>query len=386
MSSLYFDNASTTFPSENSVKVFNATLTQFPANPSSSHKLGEEAFKCLTQAREQVASLLCTDEPSSVVFTSSATEANNIVMQGLIACEKRGRVIISDAEHPSIAENKTILERCGFEVVTLKTEYGIVNKDELMKKLTPDTVLVAIMYVNNVTGAVNDIPTLASTVLEYKNNMKKNILFHADSVQAAGKISINADTLKKCGVTSLSFSGHKFNAPRGCGILLSSNALIRSLSKGGGQENGRRAGTENLAAICSTAASLKEATEDLKTTEKHYSELKATLIGELNKKIGSSLKVLSLENSTPAIVSLSLKGLAGEITVRAASEKGIYIGTTSACSSNAKKSDKKALVNIGYSAQEERDAIRVSFCKDNTKDDVLTLCNTLSDIFQKYHA
>ena len=96
--------------------------------------------------------------------------------------------------------------------------------------------------------------------------------------------------------------------------------------------------------------------------------------------------MLSLENSTPAIVSLSLKGLAGEITVRAASEKGIYIGTTSACSSNAKKSDKKALVNMGYSAQEERDAIRVSFCKDNTKDDVLTLCNTLSDIFQKYHA
>ena len=386
MSSLYFDNASTTFPSENSVKVFNATLTQFPGNPSSSHKLGEEAFKCLTQAREQVASLLCTDEPSSIVFTSSATEANNIVMQSLIACEKRGRVIISDAEHPSIAENKTILERCGFEVVTLKTEYGIVNKDELMKKLTPDTVLVAIMYVNNVTGAVNDIPTLASTVLEYKNNMKKNILFHADAVQAAGKISINADTLKKCGVTSLSFSGHKFNAPRGCGILLSSNALIRSLSKGGGQENGRRAGTENLAAICSTAAALKKALEDIKTTEKHYSELKATLIGELNKKIGSSLKVLSLENSTPAIVSLSLKGLAGEITVRAASEKGIYIGTTSACSSNAKKSDKKALVNMGYSAQEERDAIRVSFCKDNTKDDVLTLCNTLSDIFQKYHA
>lgn len=386
MSSLYFDNASTTFPSENSVKVFNATLTQFPGNPSSSHKLGEEAFKCLTQAREQVASLLCTDEPSNIVFTSSATEANNIVMQSLIACEKRGRVIISDAEHPSIAENKTILERCGFEVITLKTEYGIVNKDELIKKLTPDTVLVAIMYVNNVTGAVNDIPTLASTVLEYKNNMKKNILFHADAVQAAGKISINADTLKKCGVTSLSFSGHKFNAPRGCGILLSSNALIRSLSKGGGQENGRRAGTENLAAICSTAAALKEATENIKTTEKHYSELKATLIGELNKKIGSSLKVLSLENSTPAIVSLSLKGLAGEITVRAASEKGIYIGTTSACSSNAKKSDKKALVNMGYSAQEERDAIRVSFCKDNTKDDVLTLCNTLSDIFQKYHA
>ena len=386
MSSLYFDNAATTFPSEKSMMVFSDTLIRFPGNPSSSHRLGQEAQSCLTNARKQVASLLNIKDLSSVIFTSSATESNNIVMQSLILGEKRGRIIISSSEHPSISENKTVLEHCGFEVVTLKTEYGTVTKEELIKNLTPDTVLVAIMYVNNVNGAVNNIPMLARTVSDYKNEMHKNILFHTDAVQAAGKIHLDADKLKEAGVTSFSLSGHKFNAPRGCGILFATSVQTRSLSKGGGQENTKRPGTENLAAILATAASLKDATEKTEIQKKHYAELKDILLSMLLKKLGNALKILSPEASTPSIVSVSLKGLAGEITVRATSEKGIYIGTTSACSSNAKKSEKKSLINMGYSAQDERDAIRISFSENNTKDDVITLANALIDIYQKYHA
>lgn len=385
MSSLYFDNAATTIPSKKSIEAYNETLVNFPGNPSSSHALGQKARECLKIARERIANSLDIDAPSSIIFTSSATESNNIVMQSPIMGLKKGRIIISKSEHPSVAENKTILEHLGFEVVCLSSKYGLVDEEELKNKLTPDTILVAIIYVNNTNGAVNDIPSLANTVKEYNKEMHKNILFHTDAVQSVGKFHISARDLTKCGVTSFSLSSHKFNAPRGCGILYSTSETIRSLSKGGGQENTKRGGTENLASIVATGVALKDTEDNIESAVSHYTSLKETLIRELTKSIGSSFKVLSPQESTPGIVSLSLKGLIGEIIVRALSDKGIYIGTTSACSSNAKKSDKNALTNMGYSSMDAQGTIRVSFSYENTTDDVIMLTKVLSDVYQKYH-
>lgn len=386
MGSLYFDNAATTRPSQLSIDAYNKALEVYE-NPSSSHSGGDRAKKLLENARKEAAIALGLNEGDSrqIFFTSSATECNSIVLQSVIRNYKSGRVIISNAEHPSVKNNKFILERCGFEVIALTSKNGKVECADLQKALTPDTVLVSIIYVSNLIGTKNDICTLAKTVKDYSRQSGKDITFHTDCVQAIGKTEFSLLELHNSGVDAASFSGHKFYSPRGTGILYSSKQNIRSLSEGGGQESGVRGGTENLASIVATVEALKEEQKFIKNHIKTIQLLKTTFLNEIS--AFPFVKLLTPSSYTevvPSIVSLSLNGLPGEITVRALSSMGILVGTTSACSANTKKNERNALSLLGFDSKTAEGAIRISFSKENTADDVITLAKAIEKVYNTY--
>ena len=386
MGSLYFDNAATTKPSNLSVNAYNKALEIY-ANPSSSHSEGDKAKKALNKARKETALALGLQDGDEkhIFFTSSATECNSIVLQSVIRNYKSGRIIISSAEHPSVKNNSFILERCGFEVVMLPSKNGKVEEDDLKNALTPDTVLVSIIYVSNLIGTKNDILMLSKIVKGYSKSIGKDITFHTDCVQAIGKTEFLLSELKEAGVDAASFSGHKFYAPRGTGILFSSKSSIRALSEGGGQESGVRGGTENLASIIATTEALKEEQNLIKNHIKTIQVLKDTFLDKIT--LLPFVKTLTPGDNyetVPSIISLSLKGLPGEITVRALSNMGIFVGTTSACSANAKKNERNALSLLGFDAKTSEGAIRVSFSNKNTTDDVITLANAIEKVYNTY--
>ena len=386
MSNLYFDNAATTFPSPESVKEYVRILNKFPGNPSSSHTLGKKSKEFLEKTRESVASSLDLDNKNEIYFTSCATESNNIVLQSLLFLNKKGRVILTNSEHPSISNNQTILKQYGFDVKIAKSKNGIVTLNAIEELLNEDTILVELIYINNILGTKNDILSLGDCIKSYSNKIGKTILFHTDAVQTIGKTEISLNELKKHGVTSASFSGHKFYAPRGTGILFSTSPLIHSLSRSGGQENGTRGGTENLASIGSTAFALKNTIENIKNDINTISKLKNIFLEKLSQ-TQIKYKILShLDNSTsvPNILSLSIMGLPGEVCVRALSEKGIFIGTTSACSANAKSEEKNALSVMGYSKDVSTNAIRISFSHDQTEEDIHKCVTALNNVYNEY--
>lgn len=383
MKRLYLDNAATTIPSDASINELNRVLREIPGNPSSSHKLGLEAKNTLRNARELVSGALSV--PSKhIFFTSGATESNNIVLQSLIGEHKKGRIIITDGEHPSIKSSESILKKCGFEVVRAKAKHGITTREDIEKLLTPDTVLVSVIFVNNVLGTKNDIEGISASVKAYSKEASRPILFHTDAVQAIGKCELNLSLLKN--VDALSLSGHKFNAPRGCGILYTKSPLVRSLSKAGGQEEGVRGGTENLAAISATALALKEAVSNLEAKLSGMRELKSRFL-ELLKELLPKARILSStvdEESVPNIISISLPGLPGEVALRALSEENIYVGTTSACSANAKKDEKNSLTLMGFDPKEAASALRISPSYDTSLEDITYLAHTIRKIYNIY--
>lgn len=384
MSSLYFDSAATTPPSFSSINAYNEALKYFE-NPSSAYDNAKKVKVLLEEARLRCASSLSLskEEAHHLFFTSCATESNSIVLQSVIRNYKTGRVIITNGEHPSVKNNSFILKRCGFEVISLPSKNGFVNPLDLEKALTPNTVLVSIIYVNNVIGTKNDISSLASLVKNYAKSISKNITFHTDCVQAIGKTEFSLNEFTTSGVNAATFSSHKFYAPRGCGILYSNSDNIRALSEGGGQENGRRGGTENVAAIYAASIALEEEQKLIKNHIKTISLLK----DEFLKKI-STLPFITVltpkENSVPSIISISLKKMPGEITVRSLSKSGISIGTTSACSANAKKNEKNILQDMGFSPSNAESAIRISFSPLNTIEDVNTLALELEKFYNTY--
>ena len=389
MPNLYFDNASTTFPSSKAKGEMLRILETYPGNPSSSHAYGKDAKRFLEETREDVATLLGLDKSfkNYIYFTSSATEANNIVLQSLLNSPSfKGDVIITNSEHPSITSNVGILEKMGFRILRAKAKNGIVTREAVEELLTPNTVLVESIFVNNILGSKNDIADIAKCVKDYSLRIGRRIHFHTDAVQSIGKTEFNLSSLMECGVTSASFSSHKFYAPRGAGILFLSSDKVQALSQGGGQERGLRGGTENIAAIGALKVALEDVQNNIKNDIKKISILRKTLLDNLSSS-KVRFKVLSptLDGSfVPNILSIALLGLPGEVCVRALQEKGISVGTTSACASNAKKSDKNALALMGFSKSESASAIRISFSHSQTQDDVNALSDALESVYSCY--
>ena len=251
---LYFDNAATTRLSEAALKAYIDTEREFFANPSSIHREGMKAHKELERLRENMASLLSVPA-SSLFFTSGATESIATVFSSLLM-QDPGKVIISAIEHEAVASWLRVLEAHGWKTARLKAKGGFIRKEDLEAELTPDTKLVAIMAVNNVTGAIEDIKGLVETVREYEKRGRRRIFFFSDSVQALGKIPYDIAGL---GIDGASFSAHKINGPRGIGMLyLRRPESFTALSSAGGQEKGKRGGTENLPAIAGFSAALRE--------------------------------------------------------------------------------------------------------------------------------
>jgi len=355
---IYFDNAATTKIYDDALTSYVQVSQKFFGNPSSLHQLGVDAFQVLTKARAQVASLLSV-QPEEIFFTSGGTESNNWAIKGT-ALEKSvfgKHIITTKIEHPSVIQTCKQLERFGFEVTYLDVDSkGIVSIDQLKESLRKDTILVSVMAVNNEVGAVQPIAEIAKVLEEYPS-----IHFHVDAVQAVERAS---QLLAIGRIDLLSLSAHKFHGPRGVGIMYKKfGRKIQALLTGGGQEKGERSTTENLPGIVATTKALRMALEEESVT----GELRSQLWKELATK--PEIRIFSPEDGASHVLCFAIKGVRGEVVVHAFENHGIYISTTSACSS--KKADSSStLYAMDVPTEWATGAVRVSFSNDNTKEEV----------------
>ena len=369
---IYFDNAATTKIYDDALTSYVQVSQKFFGNPSSLHQLGVDAFQVLTKARAQVASLLSV-QPEEIFFTSGGTESNNWAIKGT-ALEKSvfgKHIITTKIEHPSVLQTCKQLERFGFEVTYLDVDSkGIVNVEQLKESLRKDTILVSVMAVNNEVGAVQPIAEIARVLEEHPS-----VHFHVDAVQAVERAS---QLLAIGRIDLLSLSAHKFHGPRGVGIMYKKfGRKIQALLTGGGQEKGERSTTENLPAIVATTKALRMALEEKSVT----GELRSQLWKELTTK--PEIRIFSPEDGASHVLCFAIKGVRGEVVVHAFENHGIYISTTSACSS--KKGDSSStLYAMDVPTEWATGAVRVSFSNDNTKEEVEQFIDVLHQLMKQF--
>ena len=369
---IYFDNAATTKIYDDALTSYVQVSQKFFGNPSSLHQLGVDAHQVLTKARVQVASFLSV-QPEEIFFTSGGTESNNWAIKGT-ALEKSvfgKHIITTKIEHPSVIQTCKQLERFGFEVTYLDVDSkGSVSVEQLKESLRKDTILVSVMAVNNEVGAVQPIAEIAKVLEEYPS-----IHFHVDAVQAVERVS---QLLAIGRIDLLSLSAHKFHGPRGVGILYKKfGRKIQSLLTGGGQEKGERSTTENLPGIVATSKALRMALEEKSVT----GELRHLLWKELATK--PEIRIFSPEEGASHVLCFAIKGVRGEVLVHAFENHGIYISTTSACSS--KKADSSStLYAMDVPTEWATGAVRVSFSNDNTTEEVEQFIDVLHQLIKQF--
>lgn len=365
---VYLDNSSTTKPCRQCIDAVNHALNDCWGNPSSLHRIGMEAEIALSSARETVARSLSA-RPDEMIFTGSGTEANNTALLSVLKAKRRGgRVITTAIEHPSVLETVKRLENEGFEVIRLKPdENGIVPLSSLENALTENTRLVSMMLVNNETGAIQPVREAARTV----KKAVPNALFHCDAVQGYGKLPIN---VKNLGIDLLSASGHKIHGPKGVGFLYCKKGLhIDPFLTGGGQERDMRSGTEPTPLIAGLAA----AVEALPNTEEQLKKQQALINYAINIfEKTDGIVINSPENALPYILNLSVPGYRSETLLHFLESRNIFVSSGSAC---AKGHGSYVLHEMGLEQIRVDSALRLSFSRYNTTEDIDRLAFALED-------
>ncbi len=361
----YFDNSATTRVLDGVKDIMVKIMTEDYGNPSSRHKKGMEAELYMRQAASDIAKTLKVKD-KEILFTSGGTESNNMALIGAAMANARaGKHIISTRiEHASVYNPLAFLEQQGFEVTYLKVdEKGHISLQELEEAIRPDTILVSVMYVNNEMGAIEPIEEISS-VIKRKN---PSACFHVDAIQAYGKLVIRP---KKQGIDLLSVSAHKIHGPKGVGFLyVDERVKIKPLLYGGGQQRDMRSGTENVPGIAGMAAAAKEMYTDHSKKQEYITGLKDYLIDEALKLPGVSCNSLKGELGAPQIASLSFEGVRSEVLLHALEEKGVYVSSGSACSSNH-PAISGTLKAIGVKKELLDSTLRFSFGVFNTREEI----------------
>lgn len=369
---IYADNAATTKMSDVAVKAMLPYLQEIYANASSVHLLGQRSAAALFSARQQAAQVLnCA--PKEVFFTSGGSEADNQALISAAALgKKQGKChIVSTAmEHHAILHTLEALENQGFTVTLLRPQAdGIVTATQVAEAITDTTCLVSVMYANNETGAIQPIREIGALC------RKRGILFHTDAVQAAGHLTID---VQRDNIDMLSLSAHKFHGPKGIGLLFAkSNIQLTSLIRGGGQERGKRAGTENLPGIIGLDAALKDAQENMQANTAYITGLRDALRNGLDKIDGASFNG-SREHCLPGTVNYSFRGVNGEALLSLLSNEGICCSSGSACSAGSLEPS-HVLLALGLSHEMAQSALRFSLCEYNTMDEVQTIITKVTE-------
>ncbi|MER3121817.1 cysteine desulfurase family protein [Bacillus altitudinis] len=351
---IYLDNSATTKPYPEVLQVHQQVSERFFGNPSSLHQLGIDASRLLSETRKQILHYTGFTQ-YEIIFTSGATEANNIAIKGAaLAKMNRGRHIVTTAiEHPSVIESFEQLKTLfGFDISYIQVnEHGRADMTHLKEVLRPDTVLVSLMHVNNETGAIQPIEEAASIIRTYA----KEAIFHVDGVQGIGKVPLP----KEMDIDLLTMSGHKIHGLKGTGALfLKKEIVLAPFITGGEQELGLRSGTENPAGAVSLAKAIKRSFEYL---NKHHDEmiaLKTELEQQLEKIEGIFINT-PLTHSAPHIVNFSVPGIQIEVLLHMLEKEGIYVSTTSACSAK-KKEPSRVLLAMGKSEEAAKSSMRIS--------------------------
>lgn len=371
---IYFDNSATTKPNAAVLETYTKVASNYFANPSSLHRFGAKSKELLDASRKQIAAMVSA-LPEEIIFTSGGTEGNNLAIKGLVySYQNRGKhIVTSSIEHPSVRMVMEELEQEGFTVTYLPVDKnGVIKMEALKAALTDETILVSIMGVNNEVGSIQPLHEIGEML-----KLLEHTFFHVDFVQGIGKIPL---ALNENAIDLLTFSGHKFHALRGTGILFKrKNVHLHSEILGGGQEMGYRSGTENLAGNVALAKALRLTLEN-EPRKEALIEIRDYLLTEIAQM--SDMTVHTKQSvAAPHIVCFSAKRHRGEILVHALEKEDIYISTTSACSSKQKLAS-STLKAMGVTDEEATGAVRVSLSYENRLSEAKIFIQKLQEIIE----
>lgn len=372
---VYFDNSATTRVLESAADIVVRTMTGDYGNPSSRHQKGVEAERYIKEAANIIAKTLKVQD-KEILFTSGGSESNNLALIGAaFANQRMGKHMITTViEHPSVHRPMQYLEEQGFDVTYLKVDrQGHIDLEELKNSIRKDTILVSIMYVNNETGALEPISEIGSVI----KRTNANTLFHVDGIQAYGKYNIYP---KKLNIDLMSVSGHKIHGPKGVGFLyIAAGVKLKPLIYGGGQQQGRRSGTENVPGVAGLGEAVRELykNHDQKTAALY--ELKDYMIERVSELAGVTVNSQKGLFGAPQIVSVSFSGIRSEVLLHALEERGIYVSSGSACSANH-QGISSTLKEIGIKQELLESTVRFSFGVFNAKEEIDYTIGVLSEL------
>ena len=372
---IYLDNAASTAVHPEVVKEMLPYFDTQYGNPSSIHQFGRKAKNAIEKARKQVAALIGA-EPGEITFTSGGTESNNTIFLG---CPKfqgnkfeLNHIITSSIEHDAVLEPLKEFEENGVQVTYLPVdEHGLVNPDDITKSINEQTTIVSIMLANNEVGTIQPIKEISKICNKYQ------IPLHTDAVQAAGKVPVN---VKELGVDALSISSHKINGPKGVGALfIKQGFTVAANIVGGGQENGMRSGTENVASIVGFGRACEIAKDRLNENISHFQTLHSSMLSKIVKEIPYVKSNGHPEKRIFNNVHLTFMGVNGEDLIIKLDEHGIAASTGSACSVHTQKAS-HVLKAMGFNHEQITGSLRISFGYMNTLDEVNQVVEVLKKV------
>lgn len=370
---IFLDNASTSRIDEQVNALISKTNIEDFYNPSALYHESVLIKQKIEKAQNTIAKMLNVN-PNNIIFTSGATESNNLAILGSATAKKNAEYIFSSGEHPSVYNVAKYLEQKGAIVKFVKlTPNGTVDLDDLKAKISNNTHFVSIMFVSNETGAINDIQALSQTIKSYN----PKIIFHVDGVQAFGKIPCD---LSKLQVDAFSISAHKFHGPKGVGALYYKNMnSLKPQILGGGQQLNFRSGTENVSGILGMELASTLANACMHENFSKVTTFRSIFLNQISKDLaGVDYQINQAENNSPYILSISFKGLKSEVLMHILEDEGVLVGTGSACSS--KKQENRVLQNMGKQADYIKGNIRISFSSQNTLEEIETACKIFTKV------
>ena len=374
---IYLDNAASTPVHEQVLQEMIPFLKEQFGNPSSIHSYGRLAQRAIQNARKQIAFLI-NAQPNEILLTSGGTESNNTALFGIASLHKGKHIITSSIEHEAILEPCKKLEKEGYRIRYIPVnDSGTVNPKDVENSISSDTCLVSIMFANNEVGTIQSIQEISKICNE------KNIIFHTDAVQAVGKIEVD---VKELGIDLLSISSHKINGPKGVGALYIKNGIeINPFIYGGGQENGLRSGTENVASIVGFGKACQLAKDNMKPNNLHLQNLRDELISKVMEEIPHAKLNGHHQKRLPNNAHFTFLGVNGEDLIIKLDENGIAASTGSACSVRVQK-ESHVLKAMGFSHDQITGSLRLTVGISNTDSEIKRTVEILKKVVDELRA
>lgn len=371
----YLDNSATTKCLDEVIGIVEKTMREDYGNPSSQHLKGIQAERYLKEARSEIAKTLKVSE-GEIYFTSGGTESDNWALIGAALANRRSgmHLITTAVEHAAVIQTMLYLEELGFRVTYLPVDAcGCVSLDALRAALSEDTILVSMMYVNNEVGTAEPVEEAAKLVKAYN----PRILFHVDAIQAYGKYRIYP---KRTGIDLLSVSGHKIHGPKGTGFLYAADtAKIKPILFGGGQQKGMRSGTDNVPGAAGLGVAARAAYTDFDKKIAYLRELKQRFLAGIASIEGTQVQGQA-DGGAPHIVSVSFPGVRSEVLLHALEDRGIYVSSGSACSSNKKLPVSPVLKEMGLPKELQVSTVRFSFSVQTAAEEIDYCLSSLREL------
>ena len=379
---IYLDNAASTQIRREVLEIINNELINSFANPSSPYSLARSSRLAIDQSRKIFADTLNCNE-SEIIFTSGGTESDNTAIKGPAHALKNlgNHIITTSTEHHAVLHTCNNLEKQGYEITYLPTdEFGMVSKDDVISAIKPNTILISVIYANNELGSINPIKEIGEAIKKLKDNNSQFPLFHTDAVQAASFLDLD---VKKLGVDLMSLSAHKFNGPKGIGVLFMKNGVpFEPLITGGGQERQKRSGTENIAFISGSAEAIKLSENEKTVNYDKCFFLKNKIINHLKEQQPNVLINGHPKLNLPNMINLTFPDVRADDLISALDLEDICISNGSACTSNSLEPS-HVLKAIGMDADLALNTVRISLGRDNTEDEITQFLNILDKIVKR---